>query len=75
MDDKWSSDRKAQVDKVQESELAVQKDNKCRMDDAMEHVKRSVYLQSFRDENKRVNANFLHLCITAKNDLAFIYQM
>lgn len=54
MSDKWSSDKQASVDKIQETVMAHEKDRKCHEDDARDRMRKGLFLQSFRDENKKI---------------------
>ena len=55
MDDKLSSQKTAQREKVRESEMAIQHDSNIRMEDYKENNRKFEHLKTFRDENKKVN--------------------
>ena len=54
MTDKWATQRQQLVDKVRESEDAVEKDRQVRIEDARDHARRYDYLKTYRDDNKKV---------------------
>lgn len=54
MQDKWALQRHQRVDKVRESDVAVEQDRKSRMEDAHSSQTKRAHLTSFRDENKKL---------------------
>ena len=54
MEDKQTTEKRAMVDKVRESQDAVERDYRDRSTDALDHHNRFQYLKTFRDDNKKV---------------------
>ena len=54
MSDQWADQKLRQSAKVHESEQAVEKDRKDRTEDLLSLQRRNTFMQSFRDENKKV---------------------
>lgn len=54
MSDYWTNKRKAWTVASKESEVSIDYDRDCLMQDVNDHRKKTIYLMQYRDDNKTV---------------------